>query len=131
VFEGIAELLAALKEIGLPMGVMTGKGRRTADITLRQLGWDAVFGAVITGDEAKSQKPAPDGLLQVAGMLGASPGRCLWVGDSPADMKAGKAAGMFTLAAGWHPVYIEKIRALSPDRWANHPREVLQCVLGE
>jgi HAD superfamily hydrolase (TIGR01509 family) len=130
VFEGVPQMLAALRETRLPMGIMTGKGRRTADITLRQLGWENFFQAVITGDEAVRPKPAPDALLQVAQMLRAQPSRCLWVGDSPADMKAGKAAGMTTVAAGWHSVYAKKIRALNPDYWASHPNEVLQCALG-
>jgi HAD superfamily hydrolase (TIGR01509 family) len=130
VFEGVPQMLAALRETRLPMGIMTGKGRRTADITLRHLGWQHLYQAVITGDEALRPKPAPDALLQVADLLHVKANRCLWIGDSPSDIKAGKAAGMTTVAAGWHSVYIDKIRALNPDHWANHPREVLQCALG-
>ncbi|HEY7117454.1 MAG TPA: HAD family hydrolase [Tepidisphaeraceae bacterium] len=128
VFDGVPQMLSALRASGLPMGVMTGKGRRTADITLRSLGWESLFKAVITGDEAVKQKPAPDGPLEVARLLGAAPGRCAYVGDSPADMKAGRAAGMTTIAAAWHPVYLDRIRALSPDHWAEHPADVVRFV---
>ena len=123
-------MLGALREAGVPMGVMTGKGRRTADITLRALGWEGLFPAVITGDEAVRAKPAPDGPLEVARMLGVEAGRCAFVGDAPADVKAGRAAGMVTIAAGWHAVYREKVRALRPDVWAERPGEVVAIVLG-
>jgi len=130
VFEGVPEMLDALHEARVPMGVMTGKGRRTADITLRALGWEGLFPAVITGDEAVRAKPAPDGPLEVARMLGVEAGRCAFVGDAPADVKAGRAAGMVTIAAGWHAVYREKVRALRPDVWAERPGEVVAIVLG-
>lgn len=129
VFEGVREMLGALREAGMPMGVMTGKGRRTADITLRALGWEGLFPAVITGDEAVRAKPAPDGPLEVARMLGVEAGRCAFVGDAPADVKAGRAAGMVTIAAGWHSVYREKVRALRPDVWAERPGEVVGFIM--
>jgi HAD superfamily hydrolase (TIGR01509 family) len=130
VFDGVREMLHAIGGAGLAMGAMTGKGRRTADITLREFGWEGLFGAVITGDEAVRPKPAPDGPVEVARLLGVEAGRCAFVGDSPADMKAGRAAGMVTIAAGWHSVYRERVRALAPDVWARYPAEVAEFVLG-
>ena len=76
----------------------------------------------------KHQKPQPDGPLAAAKMLGAEPAACAFVGDSPADIKAGKAAGMLTIAAGWHPVYLDKIRALAPDVWAQRPLDIVAIV---
>ncbi|MDQ3814763.1 MAG: HAD family hydrolase [Armatimonadota bacterium] len=123
-FEGVPELLHALHERGLPLGVMTGKGRRTADITLRMLGWTDIFGSVVTGDDVVNQKPHPDGVLLAARQLGVEPRRCIFVGDSPSDIKAGKAAGMFTVAAVWHDFYGERLRALAPDYYAQTPADV-------
>ena len=48
---------------------------------------------------------------------------------SRADVKAGRAAGMATIAAGWHSVYREKVRALRPEVWAERPGEVVEFVL--
>ena len=61
-------------------------------------------------------------------MLGADPARCAYVGDSPADMTAGRAAGMRTVAAGWHAVYLDRLRALTPDHWADHPAQVPEIL---
>src|SRR3954471_1446990 len=65
-FQGIDAMLAELRRRRVPLGVMTGKGRRTADITLRELGWTNTFGAVITGEDVQRQKPDPAGPLEAA-----------------------------------------------------------------
>ena len=127
-FEGIDELLRELGQRQVPLGLMTGKGRRSAAITLQALGWSQIFAAVVTGDDVERQKPDPDGPLAVAGKLDIPAGQCAFVGDSPADIGAGKAAGMITVAAGWHPVYREKIRQMEPTFWAQTPADVLRVV---
>src|SRR5205823_9789259 len=82
VFEGIPEMLEALRAKRIPMAIMTGKGRDTADITLAELGWSDLFDAVITGDEAPKPKPAPDGILMAARQIGVAPADCIFVGDA-------------------------------------------------
>src|SRR5438552_3391146 len=100
-FDGIDGMLAELRRRRVPMGVMTGKGRRSASITLQAMGWAKTFAAVVTGEDVARQKPDPAGPLEVARRLGVEPAACAFVGDSPADVGAGKAAGMITVAAGW------------------------------
>ena len=127
-FEGISDMLAAIRSRGLPMGVMTGKGGRAARITLAALGWENTFAAVVTGEDVTRQKPDPEGLLIVCERLGVRPSECVFVGDSPADIGAGKNAGMKTIVAGWHPVYLEQLRAMGPDYWAETPGDVVELV---
>ncbi len=124
IFDGINDLLEMLRSRGVPMGIMTGKGRDTADISLAELGWTSLFKSVITGDEATRPKPDPQGPLLVASELELEPRECVFIGDSPADIGAGKAAGMRTIWAGWHPVYAEKVRALGPDQLAHTPNDL-------
>src|SRR5687768_9227020 len=128
-FEGVNEMLAELRRRAVPMGLMTGKGHRSARITIEALGWRDTFAAVVTGEDVTHQKPQPEGPLLAAKMLGVSPGDCAFVGDSPADIGAGKAAGMLTVAAGWHPVYLDEIRKLKPDVWAESPADLLRLLL--
>ena len=127
-FDGIADMLAAIKGRGLPTGVMTGKGKRSAVITLAALGWENMFDVVVTGEDVERQKPDPQGLFIVCGKLGVTPRDCVFVGDSPADIGAGKNAGMRTIVAGWHPVYLEQLRAMAPDYWAETPGDVAELV---
>jgi phosphoglycolate phosphatase/pyrophosphatase PpaX len=124
VFDGVTDLLDTLSWRNVPMGIMTGKGRDTADITLAELGWADRFKSVVTGDEVIKPKPDPEGPLLVARELGIAPRDCIFIGDSPADILAGKAAGMRTIWAGWHPVYEEKIRQIGPDYSAAAPADL-------
>src|SRR5439155_19185592 len=108
IFAGVPELLAALSKAHIPMGVMTGKGREVADVSLAAFGWANLFASVITGDEIDRPKPDPQGLLLVAQQLRVDASTCVYIGDAPADIRAGKAAGMSTIWAGWHPIYAEQ-----------------------
>jgi 2-phosphoglycolate phosphatase len=127
-FAGVEAMLQTLYERGIPMGLMTGKGRRAADISLQMLGWEKYFGSVVTGDEIPAQKPAPDGVLMVAQALNIAPQHCAYVGDSPIDIEAGKAAGMLTIGAAWHAFYREKLRAATADLWAETPEQIVQLM---
>lgn len=124
-FEGIEELLQELRKLGLPLGVMTGKSRRAADLTLAHFGWQDKFDVVVTGSEVPNFKPAPDGPLLAASRLGIAPQNCIYVGDSPADLGASRNAGMTGVVAGWQSYFQEKLRAMEPEHWANTPAEVL------
>ncbi len=130
-FPGVTDMLAAIQSRGLPMGIMTGKGRRSATITLAALGWERAFTSVVTGEDVARQKPDPEGLLAVAKQLGTEPRDCVFVGDSPADIGAGKNAGIRTIVAGWHAVYLEQLRAMQPDYWAQTPAEVTHLLGAE
>jgi pyrophosphatase PpaX len=128
IFDGIDQLLERLKTRRVPMGIVTAKGRETADIALAELGWGDRFQSVVTGDEVIKPKPDPEGALLAARELGIEPRDCVFIGDSPADIGAGKAAGMRTIWAGWHPVYADKIGAMKPDHSA-HTTNDLKLLL--
>ena len=128
-FAGIVPLLDELHARQLPLGIMTGKGRRAAEITLERLGWHARFGTIITGDDA-APKPLPDGPLLAAFELNFAPQNCVYVGDSPADMRAARAAKMTAAVAGWHGFFREKLRELDVDFWANTPAELGDWLRG-
>ena len=98
---------------------------RRSVISVARLGWANLFGSVITGDDVRHQKPHPEGVLHVAATLDAKPERSLYVGDSPVDINAGRNAGMVTVAAAWHAVYLDRLRPLKPDYWAESPGDIL------
>lgn len=127
-FEGAGAMLTDVRRAGFQVGLMTGKGRRAAEITLRLLGWENAFDFVVTGDETGRPKPDPEGVLRVARELGALPSRCIYVGDLPVDIRAGRAAGMGTVAAGWNAYDRHALRQESPDFWADSPADVLRFL---
>ena len=61
----------------------------------------ALFGVALGADEVPAGKPAPDGLQKCCAALRAEPGFSVYVGDSPSDGKAARAAGMKAVGVLW------------------------------
>ena len=99
IFDGIAELVDALRAQGLGWGVVTNKAARFTDPLTRAMPLFASAGAIVSGDTTPFSKPHPEPLLEAARRLGVAPGRCMYVGDDERDIVAGRAAGMHTVAA--------------------------------
>ena len=123
-FAGVETLLNFLGDKQIPLGIMTGKGRRACDETLDFFGWTKRFGSIVTGTEVSEPKPNPDGVLRVARELRVDVQDCVFIGDSPADIGAAENAGMFSVVAGWHDYYLDELQKLSPDLWPQSPLEL-------
>lgn len=78
----------------LPMAVASGSLRTTVLQTLRYLNLQDVFDAVVTTEDVKRQKPAPDIFLEAARQLGVSPAACCAYEDGDLGLEAIRAAGM-------------------------------------
>jgi riboflavin kinase len=61
------------------------------------------FTAVVTGDQVKRGKPAPDVYLEAARRLELDPARCVAIEDSGPGIASARAAGMKTVAIP-HPI---------------------------
>ena len=79
----------------------------------------------IQGSDGLLYKPAPDVILASVKALGASPEDCLMIGDSPADMEAGRRAGVSNCAVRYGYGDPEKLAALKPDYWVSDLRELI------
>ena len=78
----------------------------------------------VQGTDGFPCKPAPDVVLTALAALGAKPEDCLFVGDSPADMEAGKRAGVRTCAVRYGYGKAEELARWSPDYWVSDLREL-------
>jgi HAD superfamily hydrolase (TIGR01549 family) len=114
-FIGFPEFLQQAKQTNLILGIFTGKGRKTCFINLEQLGYESYFSHVIIGDDLIHRKPDPEGIQKILTATGANPAETLFIGDSVADMKAGKSAGVRTGAALWDPLADKRILEMQPD----------------
>ena len=88
--------LDALRDGGAMLGITTGAGRGSLD-ALRRAGLLDRFAAVVTGDDVAQRKPDPEGLLTCASRLGVQPHEAAYVGDTPLDVEAARAAGMASI----------------------------------
>jgi len=80
-----------------PLGVVSARGERSTLVFLEQNGLLPHFGAVATALTCEHTKPFPDPLIWAAERLGVPVERCLMVGDTTVDIRAGKAAGAQTM----------------------------------
>ncbi len=124
----IARVVRALAEDGYKLGICTGKGRRTMDISSGYLSFCGYFDAIVTGDDMERPKPNPDGLFTCLKMLNVAPEDAVYVGDSNADVAAGKSAGLTTIGVKWMPITQSREFRPSPDYEFSDFDEFLQTV---
>lgn len=94
---GLYELLAELERRGIPAVLATSTTRDSAWGHLQRAKVDRYFLGAVCGDEVSHSKPHPEVFLKAAALAGKDPARCLVLEDSPAGVRAGAAAGCFTV----------------------------------
>ncbi len=113
-FPGMADVLDALERAGIVWGICTNKPAWLAEPLLAALGLDKRAACVVAGDTLPHRKPRPEPLWHALDLCGEqNRAHSLYVGDSPRDVEAGRAAGMDTVAVTWG--YIEP--GEEPDQW--------------
>jgi pyrophosphatase PpaX len=101
----IKELLLYLKREGYKLAIVTGKARRSLEISLDCLNMKDVFDVIITGDDVELPKPNPEGINKVLSILNIKNNEAVFLGDSGADVIAGLEAQVYTIGAQWLPNY--------------------------
>lgn len=105
ILPGARELLAALQQAGIPRSVGSSTPQGNLDAIFASTGLDRLFDAVVSGDDVKNGKPAPDVFLLAAEKLGLPAGECLVIEDAHVGIEAAHRAGMKVLAvATTHPL---------------------------
>ncbi|MFI6926883.1 HAD family hydrolase [Nonomuraea spiralis] len=97
VMPGAAELLDALRDEGVPVGLVTSSMREIAEAVLKGFGKDR-FDVIVTAGDVERTKPDPEPYLKAAGLLGVEPVRCVVLEDSPNGVAAATAAGCAVVA---------------------------------
>jgi len=121
VYPGVSEMLAAL---GGRKSTATTKGTQTTRAILEQFSLIQHFDHV-QGTDGFPAKPEPDVILASLQALGARPEQCLLVGDSPADMEAGRRVGVKLCAVRWGYGDQEAMARWQPDYWIDSPVELI------
>lgn len=129
-YAGVDELLAGLAGAGCRMGIVTSKSRDAVD-----LAWQVLpevrryFEVVVTADETARHKPHPEPVLFGLEALGGMAAGAAYIGDAPFDIRAGKAAGLRTIAVTWGFFSRDALAAEEPDLIADSPAELLDACL--
>ncbi len=115
IYPGIREILEFLRSRNVTIGLFTGKGRITTDITLEQFGISSYFDMTVTGDDVVRHKPSGDGIRKILTHYGLTPDRVLMVGDAVADIKAARETGVDVASVVWDSYGKQEVVKLQPD----------------
>jgi pyrophosphatase PpaX len=122
-FAGIDDVLVRLKDEGRRLGIVTAKRRETVELAFARVPLGHLFETVVGGDETERHKPDPEPLLLAAERLGVDADQCAYVGDSPFDIRAAKAASMHAIAVTWGGIHDRERLALEdPDELVDTPK---------
>ena len=128
-FEGVADLLEELSVEGRRLGIVTVKRRKSVDLAFAVLPIARYFDVVVTMETTERHKPHPEPVLYALERLGARPSDAAFVGDSPFDVAAGRAAGVFTVGVTWGGIHAEeRLVDAGPDVLVHAPRELLDVL---
>ena len=130
-FPGMGAALREIEDRGLAWGIVTNKPRALTLRLVEALGLCERAACVVSGDSTPHPKPHPEPLLHACRILGVAPQRCLFAGDAPGDVAAGRAAGVRTLVARYGYVPASE----DPTRWGAHgyldrPLDLLRWIGG-
>jgi pyrophosphatase PpaX len=107
--------LETLASRGFIIAAVTTRSSVNAGATLKGAGIDGYFSALITADDVTNLKPHPEPLLKALGIIGKTAQDAVMVGDTDADIQAGKNAGAFTIGATYGFQDAARLRAENPD----------------
>jgi phosphoglycolate phosphatase len=100
---GVPAKLIELKSVGVPLALVTMDSRHNVARAIADLGLQGVFDSIVTADDIREPKPAPQMLVSAARQLGLEPSELLMIGDSRADVLMAQAAGATCVLVGTDP----------------------------
>lgn len=98
-FPGMDAVLSRIERQGLNWGVVTNKPSWLTGPLMDALGLTSRATCIVSGDTTSNSKPHPEPMLYACRCAGSDPGECLYVGDAPRDIEAGRRAGLHTIVA--------------------------------
>ncbi|MBI2874537.1 MAG: HAD-IA family hydrolase [Firmicutes bacterium] len=114
-FPGARRALETLRLLDLPLALVTSKNRALGKQDIDHFDLSSYFQVEVYLEDGGEPKPDPAPFRIALQRLGHGPEGALMVGDSPADILGGKAAGVRTAAVSWGYLPLETLRACGPD----------------
>ena len=126
-FDELVAVLPGLKAEGRKLGIVTAKRHRTVGLALERFPALAdEFDVVVGFEDTERHKPDPEPVLLAIERLGGTRAESVYVGDSPFDIGAARAAGVYAVAVGWGGIHPdERLLAEDPDAFVRTPEELL------
>ena len=130
-FEGMYPLLEDLESHHIPWGIVTNKPRWLSESLLNALNLTQRCAVLVCPEDVTNTKPDPEPMYLAAQQIDIAPEQCIYVGDHPRDIDAGKHAKMYTILAayGYLPLqYKDDLSAWHADHIVNNITELHQVL---
>jgi pyrophosphatase PpaX len=129
-FDELLDVLPQLKAEGRKLGLVTAKRHRTVGLALDRFpALASAFDVVVAHEDTERHKPDAEPVRLALQKLGGRPEEAVYVGDSPFDVGAAKAAGVYAIAVGWGGIHPdERLLAEKPDAFVRTPQELLDVI---
>lgn len=124
-FDGVPELLAGLKEIGINTAVISNKPDFAA-VNVVKLFFGDLIDIAHGGREGVALKPSPEGVFKIFEEASVSADECLYIGDTGTDMETGKNSGIFSIGVLWGFRKEEELLENGANLIVSHPLEILE-----
>lgn len=128
----VIETLVALREKGFKMAVVTNSRRAAVCPTLTRWEIAHLFDAVLTIEDVSHGKPDPEMIHRALNTLNVSPSDTMIMGDSRADVLAGKRAGVKTIgfspAENWKYLALEALRFTEPSHMIHSYQDLWEVL---
>jgi pyrophosphatase PpaX len=129
-FPTVLDTVAALKERGYKIGIVTTKLSDTVKKGLSHTKLDSYFDVVVALDHVSKAKPDPEPIYKALEQLGSRPAEALMVGDNHHDILAGKNAGTLTAGVAWSLKGREYLESFQPDFILEEMADLLDILDG-
>ena len=127
-YEGIPELLAALKEKELRLAVLSNKPHEQTVMVVETLFGKGYFDWIQGQKPGIPLKPDPAGVYGILDAFSFQPSETVYLGDTAPDMKTGKNAGAFTVGVLWGFREREELEEAKADALIKSPLELLEFL---
>ena len=127
-YEGIPEMLKALKDRGIHLAVLSNKPDRQTVKVVKEIFGDNIFDYAQGQKDGIRRKPEPDGVWYLMEQMQVSKEECLYIGDSEVDAATGKNAGLKTIGVLWGFRDRKTLETAGAYHLIERPEELLQFV---
>ncbi len=127
-YEGITEMLEALKKKNVRLAVLSNKPHRQTVKVVREIFGEGVFDCIEGQQEGIARKPDPEGVFRLLERMQISGEECLYAGDSEVDILTGKNAKVRTVGVTWGFRNRETLLKAGAETVIDKPEELLRFV---
>ena len=126
----IEEVLDALEQEGRRLGIVTAKRQETVRLAFDVLPHlERYFEVIVGSEDTEHHKPHPAPILRALDLLDADAAEAAYVGDSPFDIRAAKAAGVAAIAVTWGKIHErDRLAAEEPNAIVETVEELLAAL---